>query len=287
MEKCYLCPVRCGADRSASTGACGVGENLKIAKYYLHKYEEPILNGKNGSGTVFFVGCSLKCVFCQNYALSRSETGKEISPKELAEIFKRLEDMGAENINLVTPTQFVEKIAEAFEIYRPAIPVVYNTHAYENIKTLEIIDPYVDIYLPDLKFFSPEISMRYTKKKDYFSIAANAVIFMMNSKKRIIGDDGTLKQGVIVRHLVLPLNVPDTKKILNWFSVNKKNGAYFSLMAQYTPFGEYEKYPELKRRITKGEYERAYEEMLRLDITDYFIQELKSASESFIPEWDF
>ncbi len=284
---CSLCPVKCGVDRKSSLGYCGAGENIKIAKYYLHKYEEPIICGYNGSGTIFFVGCSLKCAFCQNYALSRNETGKEISPEDLAEIFADLQRQGAANINLVTPTQFVPKIVKAFEIYRPKIPVVYNTSSYENIETLKLIDLYADIYLPDLKFFYPETSKRYTGKNDYFSVASAAVKFMMNSKKRVIGSDGQLKQGVILRHMVMPLGINDTREILKWFAENNKNGAYFSLMSQYTPYGEYEKFPELKRRITKREYDRAYEEMLRLGITDYFLQELKSASESFIPKWDY
>lgn len=284
---CSLCPVKCGVDRKSSLGYCGAGENIKIAKYYLHKYEEPIICGYNGSGTIFFVGCSLKCAFCQNYALSRNETGKEIFPEDLAEIFADLERQGAANVNLVTPTQFVPKIVKAFEIYRPKIPVVYNTSSYENIETLELIDLYADIYLPDLKFFYPETSKRYTGKSDYFSIASAAVKFMMNSKKRVIGSDGQLKQGVILRHMVMPLGINDTREILKWFAENNKNGAYFSLMSQYTPYGEYEKFPELKRRITKREYDRAYEEMLRLGIADYFLQELKSASESFIPKWDY
>ena len=288
MEKgCFLCPLKCGADRKVKKGVCGAGENMKIAKYYLHKYEEPIICGYNGSGTVFFVGCSLSCVFCQNYELSRNLTGKEISPKELSEIFKKLEDMGASNINLVTPTQFVYKISEAFSLYSPKIPVVYNTSSYETVEALKVIDEFIDIYLPDLKFYSPEISFRYTGKKNYFGHASRAVEFMMNSKERVIGSDGQLKKGVIVRHMVMPLCVDDTKRILKWFSENKKNGAYFSLMAQYTPFGETEKYPELKRRITKREYNIAYEEMIRLGITDYFLQELGSAKESFIPKWDF
>ena len=285
--KCGLCPVNCGADRNGKTGYCGEKNTVRIAKFYPHMYEEPVISGTKGSGTVFFCGCSLKCAFCQNYPLSRSQTGKEVSPKELAEIFRYLENSGVHNVNLVTPTHFVPEIAEAFEIYRPNIPVVYNTHSYENLKTLELIDKYVDVYLPDLKFFSPDISERYTGKKNYFSAASEAVTFMMNSKKTVIGEDGLMKSGVIVRHMIMPLCVPDSKKILDWFAANRKNGAYISLMAQYTPYGECEKYPELKRRITSREYERVYEHLLALGITEYFAQEKKSASESFIPKWDF
>ena len=286
-SKCFLCPVGCGAERDEKAGYCGETNRVRIAKYYLHKFEEPVINGKNGSGTVFFCGCSLKCVFCQNYALSRSQTGKEVTPKELAEIFGELENTGATNINLVTPTHFAPQIAEAFEIYRPAIPVVYNTHSYEPVKTLEILRKYVDIYLPDLKFYSPEISERYTGKRNYFSVASEAVKYMASVKKTEFAQDGTMKSGVIVRHMVMPLCVEDSRKIVGWFAENLSDKAYFSLMAQYTPFGKIEKYPELTRRITAREYQRVYEEVLNRGIENYFAQELGSAKESFIPKWDF
>lgn len=284
---CGLCPKNCFVDRTTTSGACGEKENIRVAKYYLHPFEEPPISGEKGSGTIFFVGCSLRCVFCQNFDLSRSNRGKEISPSELAEIFKELERAGAANINLVTPTHFVRKIAQAFEIYRPNIPVVYNTHSYETLETLRIIDPYVDVYLADLKFFSPELSKRYTNRSDYFSVASNAVSFMVNSKKTTFDQNGMMREGVIVRHMIIPLGTQDSKKILRWFADNKKNNAYFSLMAQYTPFGRLENFPELLRPITAREYNRVYDELLSLGITEYFAQELGSSSESFIPSWDF
>lgn len=286
-DKCELCPVNCGADRNVKAGYCGEKNAMRIAKYYLHKYEEPVICGGNGSGTVFFCGCSLKCVFCQNYALSRSQTGKEITPRELADIFKQLEDMGACNVNLVTPTHFTAGIIKAFEIYKPKVPVVYNTHSYEKIETLKLIDPYIDVYLPDLKFFAPERAKRYTGKGDYFEVASRAIEFMMNSKKTVFDKNGQMTSGVIVRHLILPLGVSDSENIVEWFAKNKKNGAYLSLMAQYTPFGNVDNFPELKRKITAREYERVYEKMLSLGISEYFVQEEESASESFIPSWDF
>lgn len=286
-DKCELCPVNCGADRNVKAGYCGEKNAMRIAKYYLHKYEEPVICGGKGSGTVFFCGCSLKCVFCQNYALSRSQTGKEITPRELADIFKQLEDTGACNVNLVTPTHFTAEIIKAFEIYKPKVPVVYNTHSYEKIETLKLIDPYIDVYLPDLKFFAPERAKRYTGKSDYFEVASRAIEFMMNSKKTVFDENGQMTSGVIVRHLILPLGVSDSENIVEWFAKNKKNGAYLSLMAQYTPFGNVDNFPELKRKITAREYERVYEKMLSLGISEYFIQEEESASESFIPSWDF
>ena len=288
MKKyCDICPIECKQNRTTGVGYCGQSDKIKIAKYYLHTFEEPPISGNNGSGTVFFCGCSLKCVFCQNYELSRSQTGKEITPRELAEVFIELENMGAHNINLVTPAHFVYQIVEAFKIYRPKIPVVYNTHSYEKVETLKIIDPYVDVYLPDLKFFSPELAKRYTGKSNYFEVASKAISFMLNSKKTVFGDDGMLKQGVVVRHMIMPLGVKDSKNLLDWFAKNKVNGAFISLMGQYTPFGENQNFPELQRPITKREYQRVYEHLLSLGITDYFAQELGSASESFIPKWDF
>lgn len=284
---CRLCPVECLADRTTTVGYCGEKNAMRIAKYYLHAYEEPVICGGKGSGTIFFCGCSLKCVFCQNYVLSRSETGKIISPQELADIFKELEDRGACNINLVTPSHFVPQIIEAFKIYRPKVPVVYNTHSYERIETLREIDPFVDVYLPDLKFFSPERSMRYTKKKDYFDVASNAIKFMMNSKPTAFDANGQMTSGVIVRHLILPLGVEDSQYIVDWFAKNSVNGAYLSLMAQYTPFGEIKDLPELNRKITAREYDRVYERMLSDGIENYFVQERKAADESFIPKWDF
>ena len=283
---CNLCPNACKVDRSISTGACGASNQLKISKYSLHYFEEPIISGKKGSGTVFFTGCSLRCAFCQNYELSRVQRGLEITPSRLADIFKELEDLGANNINLVTPSHYVIKIAEAFEIYKPEIPVVYNTHAYESLDALKIIDPYVDIYLPDLKFYSPDISKRYTNKSDYFLVASNAISFMMSSKKTII-DNNLMKGGVIVRHLVLPLCVSDSKSVIKWFYENQKNGAYLSIMSQYTPIVKQPLLKELNRKITKKEYDSVVDYAISLNLENVFVQELSSASTAFVPEWDY
>ena len=194
--------------------------------------------------------------------------------------------MGANNINLVTPTHYVDEIIKAFEIYRPNIPIIYNTHAYENIETLEKIDKYINVYLPDIKFYSSKTSLRYTGKENYFEVASKAVSYMMNAKKTVI-EDGKMTSGVIVRHLILPLNRNDSVEVLKWFKQNAKNNAYFSLMAQYTPYGDYEKYPELSRKITKKEYDYVFNALNELDITNAFIQQRDSASEKFIPVWDF
>ena len=272
-------------DKGKNIGACGTGDTIKIAKYYLHKFEEPIISGKNGSGTIFFCGCSLKCVFCQNYELSRNLRGKEISVRELSEIFKRLEDLGATNVNLVSPTHYSNKIVEALSIYKPKIPVVYNTHGYENLDRLKEIDEFIDVYLPDVKFYSPSLSNRYTSKLDYFEKSSKAVEFMANKPLKF-NDNNTLISGTIVRHLVLPQCTSDSKKILDWFSTIKDK-AYINIMSQYTPFGDIKNYPELNRKITKREYESVIDYAISLDIKNAFYQDYASASEVYIPSWDY
>ena len=284
---CNICPNKCNVKRSFDNlGYCSATNELKISKYYLHPYEEPIVSGKNGSGTIFFTGCALKCVFCQNYELSRATRGKTISTIELVDIFKELEDLGAHNVNLVTPSHYTYQIIKALEIYKPKIPIVYNTHSYELLSTLKDIDPYIDVYLPDLKFKNPTVSKRYTGKEDYFEIASNAISFMMESKKTIV-ENNLIKSGVIVRHLVLPLSANDSVDIVNWFKDNQKNNAYFSLMGQYTPLGNIKNFKELNRKITKAEYDRVLNALYSLDEKRCFIQELSSANEIFVPSWDY
>ncbi len=282
---CNLCPNSCKVDRSNTIGACGVDDKIKIAKYYLHKFEEPFISGKNGSGTIFFCGCSLKCVFCQNYDLSRNNRGKQLSELELAEIFKELEKMGAENINLVTPTHYVDKIIDAFNIYKPNIPIVYNTHGYENIETLKKIDDYVDVYLPDVKYFSPIVSKRYTGKENYFEFTSKAVDFMMKKPLKF-SPNGQILSGVVVRHLALPQNISDSKKILDWYS-QYKDISYINIMSQYTPFGDVKNFPELNRRLTKREYDSLIEYAISLDINNAFYQKFESQSTEYIPDWDY
>ncbi len=284
LTKCNMCPIKCGINRTESVGVCK-SKNLKIAKYYLHPFEEPCISFIKGSGTVFFCGCPLKCVFCQNYELSRNERGKEITIRELANIFKELENMGAENINLVNPTHYLEHIAQAFEIYRPGIPVVYNSSGYENIESLEKFDKYVDIYLPDLKFFSKETSKRYTGKSNYFEIASEALKFM--AKKTLVFNEGKMLSGTVVRHLILPLNTDDSIEILKWYAENLSTNTYLSIMCQYTPYGEIDDFPELKRKITSREYDKVINFAMELNLDKVYLQERKSASESFIPKWDF
>ena len=283
--KCTLCPIGCNNDKKLNKGFCGTDDNITIAKYSLHKFEEPFISGTNGSGTVFFCGCSLKCVFCQNYELSRSQRGKIITAKELSEIFKQLEDMGAHNINLVNPTHYSNKIAQALDIYRPNIPIVYNTHGYENLDTLKEMDKYIDVYLPDIKFFSPALSKRYTGRENYFSIASKAIEFMVNKPLKLHAN-GTLLSGTIVRHLVLPQATADSKNILDWFS-SIKDKAYINVMSQYTPFGKIENFPELQRKLTRREYDSVIDYAMSLGIEKMFYQGLMSADEKYIPDWTY
>ncbi len=285
MSICTTCPNACKVDRDRTVGGCGVKNDIIIAKYYLHPYEEPPVSGTNGSGCVFFAGCSLKCAFCQNYELSHNARGKVFSVEELADIFKKLEQGGAHNINLVNPTHYSVQIVEALKIYKPNIPIVWNTHGYETIETLKIVDPYVDVYLTDLKYFSPSRSYRYAKKSDYFEVAKKAVKFMLESKKPIF-EDGLMKQGVIVRHLILPQNVDDSARILD-FLKDVIGDNYLSLMSQYTPYGDLTGLPELKRKITAREYRAVLDKAISLGFKNIFLQDESSAKEDFIPTWDF
>lgn len=265
-------------------GRCGVQE-LTVAKYYLHPFEEPPISHEKGSGTVFFGGCNLRCVFCQNYKVSRATRGKSVTPKELAEIFRTLEDMGADNINLVTPDHVSHLIAEALAIYKPKT-VVYNSGGYCLVSALEEIEPYVDVWLPDLKFYSPTLSERYTGRGDYFEIAQNALSFM--AKKPLVwSETGKLLSGILVRHLVLPACSGDSLRVLDALKEILPDGAPVSVMRQYTPMGEAEKYPELQRKVTAREYGRVVDYALALGFDPLYTQEKSSAETAFIPSWDY
>ena len=276
--------MACGADRESAAGACGVKE-IKIAKYYLHPFEEPPISFKNGSGCVFFCGCSLKCVFCQNFELSRVQRGKDVDKERLAEIFKELEQAGAENINLVNPTHYLRDIRGAIEIYRPKIPIVYNTHGYETEESLRIADEFVDIWLTDLKFMDNALSGRYTARGDYAKFALPAVKFMAQKPLKM-REDGKMLSGCIVRHLILPLAAYDSVEVVKFVSTLSKS-VYFSLMSQYTPCGDIEKFKELNRKITKREYERVLAAVRDAGLENVFLQDIDSADEAFIPRWDY
>ncbi len=281
--KCFLCPVKCGTDRELRAGACGV-RGITVAKAYLHPFEEPFLSPHGKSGTVFFSGCSLRCVFCQNFEVSRAAKGKEVSPRELGTIFRDLEDMGAENIDLVTADHFIPQLAEAFSYFRPHVPVIFNSGGYVTEEALSLIDPFIDVYLPDFKFFSPLLAEKFTGRKDYPAVAEAAIRFM--AKKPSVFENGQLKGGLAVRHLVLPAHTEDSKRVLDVLSKTIPRSAPLSLMRQYTPMGDIGAFPELARRVTDREYEKVVNYALSLGFSDIYTQDAASAEPSFIPNWD-
>lgn len=283
---CNACPRRCGVDRSKKHGFCGVGENFVVARAAKHFWEEPPISGTNGSGAVFFSGCNLRCVFCQNYELSRAKQGKEITEKKLTEIFDSLISSGAHNLNLVTATQYAERLADVLEKYRSPVPVVYNCGGYESVETIKRLSSVVDVWLPDLKYIDPERSLRYSKAADYFNAASKAILEMRRNQPEDVFENGLMKKGLIIRHLVLPKNVNQSRRIFEWIKDNLGAKTYISLMAQYTPCGKLEDFPELQRRITKREYEKAVDCLIELGFENVFLQELDSAQKQYIPDFD-
>ncbi len=289
FSSCTLCPRNCKADRTKTVGLCGTGERITAAKAYLHMWEEPCISGKNGSGTVFFSGCNLKCCFCQNHEISHKAYGKEITVQRLADIFLELQEKGAENINLVSGSHFTPQIISALDLikHRLVIPVVYNTGGYEKTETLKLLDGYVDIYLPDLKYFSSEPSKRYSKAEDYFEYASKAILEMHRQQPKLVFDGEMMKKGVIIRHLILPKCRHDSMRILDWIYENLPEKSYLiSLMSQYTPDYISEKYPEINRKISTFEYNSVLEKALQYDMNGFF-QDKKSATSDYTPIFDF
>ncbi len=287
---CRLCPRQCGADRYSGKGFCGIGSRVTAAKAYLHQWEEPCISYENGAGTVFFSGCSLKCVYCQNSRISFTDYGKEMDAKRLGDVFLRLRDMGADNIELVTPTHFIPHIIAALDRvkHRLGIPVVYNTGGYELPETIRRLNGYVDIYLPDIKYFSPELSRKYSAAPDYFSYASAAVREMVRQTGKLqFNEAGGLLRGTIIRHLVLPGCRKDSIAIIEWIAENtSREEALVSIMNQYTPFEHIpEDFPELKRRVTKMEYNSVIRRAEELGIQGY-TQEKSSALEKYVPDFD-
>lgn len=285
---CNLCPRMCRVDRSIKTGFCGAGDKIKIARASLHYWEEPCISGKNGSGTIFFSGCQLKCCFCQNYQISAENFGKEITVKRLAEVFLELQEKKAENINLVSPTQYVPWIIKSLDTVKNdlKIPVIYNSSGYETAETIKMLDGYIDIYLPDLKYFDSEISCKYSSAPNYFEIASKAVMQMFRQSGPLIFDNGMLKKGTLIRHLVLPSQRKDSEKILIWISENfPKNQILFSLMSQYTPFWKSSEYKEINRRISTYEYDFVLDKAFKLGLNG-FMQERSSAKEEYTPPFN-
>ncbi|MBO4925766.1 MAG: radical SAM protein [Clostridia bacterium] len=282
---CTLCPRRCGVDRSRTAGFCKMGENPKVARAALHFWEEPCISGKRGSGAVFFSGCTLRCAYCQNRPISHGGQGKEITPRQLSDIFTRLEDQGAHNINLVTATPFVPAVLEALGIRRPGIPVVWNTGGYETVETLKMLEGAVDVYLPDLKHVSPRLSGLCAGAPDYFAVASAALKEMCRQTgKARYDENGMMLRGVIVRHLILPGCTGDSCRALDFIAEQLPRGTPVSLMRQYTPIPECT-VKGLDRRITDQEYERVLRHFEMLGLTGY-TQEKESADLAYTPPFD-
>ena len=283
---CNQCPRKCGADRRVNTGYCQCGDAFRLSRAALHFWEEPCISGENGSGAVFFSGCNLGCVFCQNYEISHNNKGLEVSDGDLIGIFENLVEQGANNINLVNPTHYALRLANVLSKWQSPVPVVYNSSGYESVETLKALDGLVDVYLPDFKYIRNDKAKKYSKAYDYPDVVKQAVLEMCRQTGRAVFENGLIKKGVIIRHLVLPSNTNSSLEILNYINENFKD-AYVSIMAQYVPMGKLDKCGELNRKITQREYDKVVNYALNLGMDKLYIQSLKSASDDFIPEFDF
>lgn len=290
-ENCLLCPRKCGINRGiGQTGVCGVSSEIKVARAALHYWEEPCISGKRGSGAVFFSGCSLHCVFCQNRAISDGKEGKVISKERLSDIFIELADKGANNINLVTPGQYIPDIVWAVNDAKSRgmkLPIIYNTSGYENVTELKLLEGIVDVYLPDFKYMDNMLSAKYSRAKDYPSVAKQALSEMVRQQPDVVIDDATglIQKGVVVRQLLLPGHVNDAKAVLKYLYDTYHDHVYISMMSQFTPIA-LKDYPEINRTVTRREYERLVDYAIKIGITNAFIQEGDVAKDSFIPAFD-
>ena len=291
LKKCQICPHNCKVNRlDGKMGRCKCNNNVKIALASVHHFEEPCISGKNGSGTVFFSGCNLNCKFCQNYEISQLGKGVEISIDELADVFIKQQEKGVHNINLVTPTMYVYQIMEAIKIARKNglnIPIIYNSNGYENVQTIKDLEGYIDVYLPDLKYYDNEIGLKYSGIKNYFQYASKAILEMYNqvgSPK--FDENGIITSGVMIRHLVLPNNIENSKNVLRWIKENINEDVYINIMAQYFPTYKAKDIKELNRKLSKDEYEKIENYVYELDIKNGYIQELGEHEEEYVPDFN-
>ena len=291
LEKCEICPHKCKVNRiKGQIGRCKATDKIKIALYSVHKYEEPCISGEKGSGTIFFSNCNLNCIYCQNYEISQLGKGKEISIERLAEIMLELQEKDVENINLVTPTSYTVQIIEAIKIAKSNglhIPIIYNTNGYENIETIKKLEGYIDVYLPDLKYYYNKIGKRYSKIDNYFEITTKAILEMYNQVgKTLLDERGIIKKGLMIRHLVLPNNIENSKKILKWIKENINNDVYINVMAQYFPTYKAKEDEKLNRKLTQNEFKEIENFVYELDIKNGYMQELGEHEEEYVPKWD-
>lgn len=290
LEQCTICPHNCKIDRkNGQVGRCKSKDTVKIALYSTHNFEEPCISGKKGSGTVFFSNCNLNCVFCQNYEISQEEKGTEITINRLAEIFLEQQEKDVENINLVTPTSYVPQIIEAIKLARKQglkLPIVYNTNGYEKVETLKMLEGYIDIYLPDLKYSDNKLAKRLSKVDNYFEITTEALKEMYRQTGKAIFDDrGIMKKGMIIRHLVLPNHILNSRRVLKWINDNM-NDVYVSVMAQYFPTYKAKEIEDINRKLTKEEYNQIENYLYRLNLENGYIQELGEHEEEYVPKWE-
>lgn len=291
LNKCNLCPHFCNINRNDNkVGRCRATNKVKLALYSTHNFEEPCISGENGSGTVFFSNCNLNCIYCQNYEISQLGKGKEITIEELAKIFLIQQEKNVENINLVTPTSYVPQIIQAIKIAKKQglhIPIIYNTNSYENIETLKMLEGYIDIYLPDLKYAKNELGKKYSNVKNYFEISTKAIQEMIRQVGTPeINENGIIQKGVIIRHLVLPNQIENSKKVLRWIKDNLPEDIYVSVMAQYFPSYKAKENIELNRKLTPKEWSEIEDFVQKLDIENGYIQELGEHEEEYVPKWD-
>ncbi|MBQ6992118.1 MAG: radical SAM protein [Clostridia bacterium] len=290
LDNCTLCPHECGINRlKGYKGRCKCDDKIKIALASLHMFEEPCITGKNGSGTVFFSHCNLNCVYCQNYEISQLQNGKEISIQELADIFIEQQNKGAENINLVTPTMYVYQIIEAIKIAKAnglKIPIVYNSNGYESVETIKLLNGFIDVYLPDLKYSDNSLAKEYSNVNNYFEIATNAILEMYYQVGLPqFSEDGLIKKGVLIRHLILPNHVDNSKKVLDWIKSSLPKDVYVSIMAQYFPTYKAHEYENLNRKIYDTELEEIKNYLSFLGIHNGYIQELGTHEEEYVPNF--
>lgn len=290
LKQCTICPHNCGINRvEGQVGRCKSKDIVKIALYSIHNFEEPCISGEKGSGTVFFSNCNMNCVFCQNYEISQQEKGKEISIEELAKIFIKQQEKNVENINLVTPTSYVPQIIAAIKIAKTQglkIPIVYNTNGYEKVETIKMLEGYIDIYLPDLKYSDNLLAKRLSKVDNYFEIATEAIKEMYRQTgKAQFDENGIMKKGMIIRHLVLPNHILNSRRVLKWINDNM-NDVYVSVMAQYFPTYKAKKIYDINRKLTQEEYKQIETYLYRLNLENGYIQELGEHEEEYVPKWD-
>ena len=291
LECCTICPHNCKINRTKNPGRCKSTDKIKIALYSIHNFEEPCISGKKGSGTIFFSNCNMNCVFCQNYEISQLGRGKEITIEELANVMIKQQERNVQNINLVTPTSYALRIVEAIKIARKKgleIPIVYNTNGYESVETLKLLEGYVDIYLPDLKYYYDDLAKKYSKVDNYFEIATKAIQEMYRQVGTpVLDENGVMKKGLMIRHLILPNEVQNSKKVLKWIKENIDSNVYVSIMAQYFPTYKAKEIPEIARKITKEEYEKVENYLYELDLENGYIQELGEHEEEYVPTWEY